>query len=369
MTGIKKDECVGCGACSSICIKRCIKMRYDFEGFKYPFYDNDQCVNCGMCQNVCPVRYKKEKATNKNTMDSDIIMYALAGYSKSNEMQMESTSGGIFPLLALAVLAKGGSVYGAAFNEDFEVVHIGVKDRENLKKLQKSKYVQSDTGDIFQEVKKLLENDNWVLFSGTPCQISALKTFLGSDNDHLLCVGVICHGVSAPMIWKRYLKVFHKDKRIEKINFRDKKYGWKDLVFSVTYDDGSEYLCPSSEEPFFSGFLKNLFLRRSCYNCKFKANKTECDIMLGDAWGVDSYAGEVENKKGTSLVLIHNQKGAEWMKEIENNLRYEKILIGQAIRYNPRLIKSVEWNKNRIHFYDDLKKMSFKLCMKKYLKK
>lgn len=367
MTGIRKEECVGCGACSNICLKQCIKMQYDFEGFKYPFYDKDQCVNCGMCQMVCPVRHIKEKAKSESTKDGNGL-YALAGYSMSDEMQMESTSGGIFPLLALAVLKKGGSVYGAAYNEDWGVDHIGVKDRENLKRLQKSKYIQSDNGNIFREVKKLLENDQLVLFSGTPCQISALKTFLGSDYDHLLCVGVICHGVSAPIVWKKYLKVFHKGKRIEKINFRNKKYGWKNLVFSMTYTDGSEYLCPSTQEPFFSGFLNNLFLRRSCYHCEFKADRTECDIMLGDAWGADAYAPKMKNEKGTSLVLVYNEKGERWIKEIENSLKCERIVLGKAIRYNPRLINSVKWNENRTYFYDDLKKMSFKLCMKKYLK-
>lgn len=363
MIGIRKEECIGCGACSSICPKQCIKMKYDFEGFQYPFYDKQQCVHCGKCKSVCPVRQIKKKKEDMATIDS---IYALAGYNTQNDVQEESSSGGVFPLLALAVLSKGGIVYGAAYNENFEVVHIGIRDREKLGKLQKSKYVQSNISGILLEIKEALERGNLVLFSGTPCQISALKSFLGMDYDNLLCLGVICHGVAAPKIWEKYLKVFHKGKQIEKINFRDKRYGWENLVFSITYLDGSQYSCPSNEEPFFRGFLKNLFLRKSCYHCEFRRNRSECDIMLGDAWGIDSYAKEVKSEKGTSLILAYTPKGEKWIKEIEDGLKHKRIMVGAAIRYNQRLIKSVQWNENRTNFYRDLKKRSFKSCMKKY---
>lgn len=359
MIGIKRYDCIGCGACEAACPQKCIKMKYDFEGFKYPHYKTENCIGCGKCKQACPVQFKREKT----------FLYALAGHGKRDELLERSTSGAIFPLLASAVLNKGGIVYGAAFDKDFNVIHISAHNEKELDALKQSKYVQSDMGNIFTEIKNILEEGKWVLFSGTSCQVGALQSFLHKDYERLLCVGIICHGVAAPKIWEKYLDKFYNKKSIKKINFRAKDFGWEKIYFSIQYKDGTEYIIPSHEDPFMHGFYFNHFLRKTCYNCKFKGIESSCDITLGDAWGVNTYARNIENNKGTSLILVHSLKGKYLIEKILNQIEYEEINIRKAVKYNLRLIKSVSQNEKREEFYISLKKMKFKVCMKKFLKK
>ena len=239
-----KKECSGCYACVSICPKRCISMQIDNEGFWYPLVDKNECIECGMCEKHCPV--KKSKRNYR-----DIEGYA--AINKNSTVQKRSSSGGVFTLLAEYVLENGGVVYGAAFDEEYMVRHIGVERIHELGKLQGSKYVQSQMGSIYLEVKEKLNRGKIVYFSGTPCQVDGLIAFLGKEYDNLICQDIICHGVPSPKIWKQYLKQFNIEKNA-KILFRDKRTGWES--YSFTIDQREKYTQRASENLYILIFKK-----------------------------------------------------------------------------------------------------------------
>lgn len=281
----------------------CISMQIDNEGFWYPLVDKNECIECGMCEKHCPV--KKSKRNYR-----DIEGYA--AINKNSTVQKRSSSGGVFTLLAEYVLENGGVVYGAAFDEEYMVRHIGVERIHELGKLQGSKYVQSQMGSIYLEVKEKLNRGKIVYFSGTPCQVDGLIAFLGKEYDNLICQDIICHGVPSPKIWKQYLKQFNIEKNA-KILFRDKRTGWES--YSFTIDQREKYTQRASENLYMKVFLNNLCLRPSCYQCHSKGNFRKSDITLGDFWGVEKVCSEMYNEKGTSLILINSEKGKKFLEK------------------------------------------------------
>lgn len=205
----RKEECCGCNACANICPHKCIKMREDEEGFLYPYVDKTVCVDCKLCEKVCPVINVAE--------DLPFEQKAFLVQNKNSDVRRESTSGGAFTPIAEYVISKNGIVYGAAYDNDFNVEHIGTNNIEEISKFRNSKYVQSNTKYTFKEVKKHIENGRLVCYSGTPCQIEGLKTFLGKDYPNLITVDVVCHAVSSPLIWRKYVQM-QKRKYGDKIN-------------------------------------------------------------------------------------------------------------------------------------------------------
>lgn len=302
---VSKQECCGCGACYSICPKNAISMKYDEEGFEYPVIDDKICVNCNSCSKVCPVQ--------NHVCESEFKVQAFAAYNLKEEQRLQSSSGGIFPLIAEYFLQNGGVVYGAAFTDNFEVEHIGITRMSELKRLQGSKYVQSRLGRIFLDVKDALLDNKIVLFSGTPCQVEGLKSFLIKDYNNLYTIDLVCHGVPSPKIWQRYLNEEYGIDSITAINFRDKKNGWAnyDLHISTNVESSHE---PNPiaiyKEDYLRGFLKELYLRPSCHKCSFKKIHHVSDITLGDLWGNKTICPEfADDNKGISAVFVQSKKG------------------------------------------------------------
>lgn len=225
MISIKdKSKCCGCNLCAIVCPKKCIQMVSDKEGFWYPQINKHACIKCGKCERICPV-------INKQTMPRNTGRKAYAAIHANEKIRLASSSGGIFTAIAEKVIDRGGVVFGAAFNKDFEVEHIYVERKEDLAKFRGSKYVQGKMGDIYLRVLEFLKMGRPVLFSGTPCQIGALKAFLGKEYDNLLTVDLICHGVPSPMIWSKYVnyrKSLDSTSDLQFVSFRDKQGG--DLI-------------------------------------------------------------------------------------------------------------------------------------------
>ena len=222
MLSTKTDECVGCGACENVCPVKAISMQENEEGFLYPVVDSDLCVSCNKCNHVCPVQKNEKKA---------VVSKAYAAWNKDDAILRGSSSGGVFSILAQYVLRKGGVVCGAAFDEGNVVKHILVENAADLEKLRGSKYVQSEIGHIFVQIKDLLKSGRQVLFSGTPCQVAGLNSYLEKDFDNLLTVDVACHGVPSPKVWQKY--IFELGKDVSQFNFRDKRAVGKNLVFHI----------------------------------------------------------------------------------------------------------------------------------------
>ena len=360
MINLDKNTCVGCSACASVCTKNCIKMIVDEEGFSYPQIDTDKCVGCGMCDKVCPALHP---ASPVEISDS----YAV--YSNSDEVRLNSSSGGVFYYLAEYVIKNGGIVFGAAFDNDWSVSHIAVDKVEDLPKIQRSKYLQSNTNGVFEKVKNVLNDGKLVLFSGTPCQCGGLSLYLNKIYDNLILVDFICHGVPSPLVWQKYLNYMAKGRAVKNINFRDKIIGWQKFSFTVEYNDGTRYSVPFFENTYMNLFLKNYILRTSCYNCSSKYPNKYSDITLGDLWGADIIIPNHDDK-GITLALINSDKGRKVFENIKNCMNVVPVNSGDAFKYNPNALSSASMPENRQIIFDYLSSSNYDFdeVNKKFLK-
>lgn len=340
MLSTKMDSCVGCGACENICPVKAISMQENSEGFLYPVVDADLCVSCNKCNKACPVQ-KDEKKAVKST--------AYAAWNKDSAVLRQSSSGGVFSVLAQYVLAKGGAVFGAALDEKNVVKHILIDNADDLEKLRGSKYVQSEIGHILVKAEELLKSGRQVLFSGTPCQVAGLSSYLGKDFDNLLTVDVACHGVPSPKVWQKYLSELGDD--VSQINFRDKKGGWKKYCFS--YEADGKKICGAAKQNiFFKGFLKNLFLRKSCGACQFANMCRPGDFTLADFWGIQKLNRKLDNFQGTSLVLSNTPKADKVLEECQESFtKLQKVPLEKAVRRNKVLYQSLKAHNARDAFF------------------
>lgn len=335
-----KSQCTGCTACASVCPQQCIRMVEDVEGFTYPKIVNvASCISCGACERVCPVLSQKE--------EKESLTRAFAALSKNDPIRMESSSGGVFSELSKIVLKSGGIIYGASYDKNGSVKHISIDNIEALGKLRGAKYSQSNLEDSFLTIKKQLDSGIKVLFSGTPCQVEGLKAFLKKDYDNLFCIDFVCHGVPSPLVWKKYVKYRTQidndnNNPPEYINLRNKESGWSNYSYSVefSYSKGKRYLCKNSEDLFMNLFVNNYILRRSCSECYFKGYSRVSDITLGDFWGIWDINSEMDDNRGTSLVLTHSVKGEELFRVISGNIKSSQVTLEQASMVNPSLLQS-----------------------------
>lgn len=355
---INKTSCCGCNACCNICPTNAIQMINDEKGFLFPSIDKEKCINCGMCEKVCPMLVNKH---NKNNP----IAYAC--YNKDEKIRMESSSGGIFTLLAINIINHGGVVFGASFNNENLVEHICIDNIYDLYKLRGSKYLQSNTNTTYKEVKGYLDKNVLVLYTGTPCQIEGLLSYLQIDYENLYTQDIICHGVPSPKVWKKYLEFRlgdNKDKII--INFRDKSEGWSNFNI-VLQNDSIKYKNVYKKDLYLKAFLKDICLRDSCYNCKFKKLNRLSDITLGDFWGISEVLPEMNDDKGTSLVIVNSKKARGLFDKISTDIIFKEVELDTALEFNPMMIKSSDLHKNREKFFENLDKLPFKVLIKKCL--
>lgn len=339
-----RQSCTGCGTCVNICGKSAITMQKDSEGFLYPYIDEASCVNCRLCQKVCPA--------NKDTPVSAATFYM--AWHKNDEVLEKSSSGGVFTALADYVLARNGVVFGAVKNPDTqEVCHIMIDDGQDLDKLRLSKYYQSDTKKVYQQVKEILLQNRFVLFSGTACQVAGLYSALDQwkisaeikqrgTSRRLITVDVLCHGCTSKKAVSCYIKAKEKQykKTIRNYQFRvkTKSVGWQSgggTRMKLEFTDGTYKVEDKTRDTFFVGFNNNLFLRESCYQCKYCGVERVSDFTLGDFWGIDPH--EVPPKQmqlGVSVMCANTDMAKEMLPELSNSLYIKRIDSQKAIPYN-----------------------------------
>lgn len=355
--------CTGCHACYSICPTHAISMQPDKEGFLHPVVDEQKCVHCGLCEQVCPILHEKPSGDNS---------VAYACINKSEEQRCMSSSGGIFSLIARKIIQKGGIVYGAAFGEKLQVRHEGVSLAQNIYKLMGSKYVQSTIGDSYKSAKEELEKGRWVLFSGTPCQIGGLRSFLGKEYETLITQDIICHGVPSSKVWRKYIE-YQERKNKSQISeqvlpsFRDKKRGWRRFSMRFQFENGKKYTRTLDTDPYIKLFLQDITLRNSCYNCQHKSLNRESDITLADFWGIETICPDLFDDKGTSLVFINSDKGKKLFAEIESDIIYKMVDLNAATKQNTAAFQSVAMPTEREVFFADLEDMEISELVKKYV--
>lgn len=358
----KKVECSGCGACYQICPKDCISMETDSEGFLYPKVDESKCINCGMCYKTCPMinDIKRDK--------QEILVYACK--NKKDNQRLESSSGGVFSLLAQKVIENNGVVFGAAFDEDMNVIHRYAESLDSIEAFRGSKYVQSNTLNTFKQVKQFLDNKKQVLFSGTPCQVNGLTKFLGNPYDNLILINCVCMGVPSPQVYKKYIDYINSKytSKLQNVNFRCKNSGWKNYSLKLSFEDGQVYCSPHNQDLYLKGFSKILFLRPSCHDCRFKDFRNVADITLGDYWGVHTKFPDFDDDKGVSLILVNNQKGQTLFESIRSELIVRQSDIEHAIKTHYSLVNSIQPNKKRSEFLQKTNCEPIDLLLKKYTK-
>lgn len=329
---IDKSKCCGCSACVNVCPKKCISMVFDDKGFLYPLVDESECVKCDLCDKICPILNLKSNIKEKS---------AYAAYNKNDETRKVSSSGGIFGCIADEILNKKGVVFGAAYSEDFKSIkHIGIERKEDLSKLYGSKYLQSEIGDSYRSAEEYLKAGREVLFVGTSCQISGLKSYLNKDYENLLTVDVICHGTPSPLIWSEYVadKENEFQSKIIAAEFRNKRFGWNKSVLLLLFADGAEYCELGSKDKYIKGFLTNLYLRESCYKCVCKCVNVLSDISLGDFWEIESVLPNFSDNKGVSAIILNTDKGREFFDYIRCNLIIKSVAYNDVLKGNPALV-------------------------------
>ncbi|MCM1324025.1 MAG: polysaccharide pyruvyl transferase family protein [Acetobacter sp.] len=349
---LEQGKCTGCGACYNICPHKAISMQMNREGFLSPEIDETKCVDCGLCYNKCPAEHPIYINNEKP------MCLALAA---EDDLRKQSSSGAVFPLLAELVLDNGGYVCGASWNEQNLVEHIIISDKADLNKLKGSKYLQSNTNECYTKIKSLLKKDKIVMFTGTPCQVAGLNAYLGKTYEKLLTVDIICHGTPSPKVYKKYLSelVQNAEEKVLETNFRDKVNGWKPHLTITTTTATTTYTDSSEKDIFMQAFLKNLCLNKSCAQCPFAKLPRQGDITLGDFWGIDKYSKKLNDKKGTSAVLINTSKGKKYINALKKKAKiFAKVPLKYAIKGNPCLIKPSIPHSERTNFFARLNNTS-----------
>lgn len=360
---ISKKVCTGCGACSNICPKKAIKMLEDETGFKYPIIDNDLCVNCGLCKKTCPIM---QEIHNKKSEKPEVY----AAWSKDKDIRFNSTSGGAFTEIAKQIIKNNGYVIGAKYNQENLVEHAIVNNEEGLEELRQSKYLQSDTKNIYNDTKKILDKGNLVAFCGSPCQIAGLYKFLRKEYQNLLTIEFICRGMNSPKAYKAWLSEIENknNKKVKKVWFKYKVNGWKasPKCTRIDFKDETYKVFNGEENLYMQGYLKsNLYIRPSCGNCKFNGLPRQADITLADFWGIDN---ELDDDKGTSLILINSDMGKKIVESIFEKLSVYKRDINEIYKGNVCFNNSVEINPNSKRFLKGLNSNNFSLQLEKYEK-
>lgn len=365
-----KQDCCGCAACIQRCPKHCISMKEDNEGFLYPVVDESVCIDCGLCEKVCPIINRPEKLPVKEV---------LAVKNRNEAERMASSSGGVFIALAKKTIEKDGVVFGAVFDENWEVMHTYAETLDEVKPMMGSKYLQSRIGNSFRDAEKFLKEGREVLFTGSPCQVTGLHNYLRKDYPNLLSVDFLCHGVPSPGVWRKYLdEEFQLSARraaagkntvlsssiksmpvITGIEFRDKTlHGWKKYSFvvrgSASKADKNTVLLSGIHynNPYMKGFLADVYLRPSCYQCRCKNGVSHSDLTIADYWGINRLMPDFDDDKGVGLVLLTTEKGKAVFDTLNMEVRASSLK--DAKRYNGGFKEEVKVHPKRSRFFNIL---------------
>lgn len=352
----KKEDCTGCGACEYVCPKQAIKLNSDKEGFLEPIVDIDKCVDCGLCIANCHIR------NNHDCKPSNYEQYAIK--HKDDNIRARSRSGGVFTAISDYILEHKGVVFGAVLNKEyFKVEHICAHTAEERDRMCGSKYVQSDMRSVYAQIKKQLDSGKQVLFSGTPCQVSAIaKVFKKEKYPNLILCDFICHGVPSEKLFFQYIRwCSQKYKgKVTDFLFRNKqKFDWESHIEDITIGNKHIYSKRYAEL-----FAKNVCLRESCYSCKYTTVNRVADFTIADYWGLDQILPEFNDSKGVSLLIVRTETAKQIFNCIKNNLNYQNTTEHEPIHYN--LKRPTARPKERAEFYKELSLRGFKYVSSKY---
>lgn len=360
-----KEKCCGCAACKQVCPTKSISMQEDDLGYIYPVIDREQCIDCKACRKVCPLQEEVEPIKKEQ------ICYAYV--NPDEKYRLKSASSGAFEALCTAFIKEKQeySIYGCELDNKLYAKHCSIHNINEIYKLKKSKYIQSYIDNEYTNVLKELNEGKKVVFSGTPCQVAALKKFLKKDFENLLTIDFVCHGVPNQKIFSKYIAELEKKNhaKIKKYIFRNKRKleQWSSHGIRIEFDNGKIIELEAEEDLYMTGFLNGLFNRESCYKCKFASLNRISDLTIGDFWGIDKIYPELAETKtnGTSLIIGNSIKGMRTIKRLDPNTLYLATL-DDAIRENGQLRNPQEPNERRKNFLNAFRKnKKFSVCMRK----
>lgn len=348
-------ECCGCTACVNICPNKCIELKTNEEGFLYPVKNNNRCLNCGLCEKVCPQSEDYRIVTKDNPS-------VYAAYDENN--RSGSSSGGIFYTIAKYVIEnRHGLVFGAAFDKQLKLKHIGIDNVNDLERLRGSKYLQSEMGDTYSQIKKLLINGIFVFFVGTPCQIAGLRCFLGyKDYDNLLLADIVCHGVPSQWLFDEHVNYLEKKHKAKLVSYQFRKpNGWGGCEIADFEHPQKHKELPSYDlSPYLYSFMHSMTYRESCYTCKFASVPRQGDVSLADYWGARYYFPEFDTSEGVSLVLLNTEKGEKIWNNIKGSCMVRESTLKDASVYNGNLIHKTDRPVIRDDIYRRIHKYGYK---------
>lgn len=360
---VKKSNCCGCGVCVSICPKQAISLQLDEEGFLYPNIDNNLCVDCSLCNKVCPKENNFERNKNYNCE-------FFAAYNKNRQIAIDSSSGGIFWSFVEYIIKNNGVVYGVELGDNFSVFHNRAITLEQALKFRKSKYLESNTNNIYKKVKEDLNNNKLVLFSGTPCQTAGLYSFLDKEYKNRYTCDVVCHGVPSMKVFDKYITELNSKENSTAISmcWRDKEnYGWGPNHVSINFENGKKIITTSLNNPYQKGFLLNFYLRPSCYACNWAKLPRVGDISLADFWGYKGELFERNNNVGISIIVISSENGKELFENCKTSFFYHSVDKNYVISKSRHVYRHPQRKIARKYFFKDLERHSFDFVSKKYL--
>ena len=333
----KKELCNGCGACALRCPKKAIEMVEDSEGFLYPHVNKEKCIDCGLCEKVC-------SNFNKSEQKSDAYIAI-----NNNEKELRNAaSGGMFYILAKYVIENKGVVFGVTYDKDLNTIHKYAETLDDCRQFCGSKYVRSDLKNTYKEAEKFLKDGRVVLYTGTACQISGLKNYLGKEYDNLILCDILCHANPSPKVFKLYKENLEKkySKKVKDIKFRSKENGWKNSTPIIEFNDNSKI----EDITFYKVFVAELINRPSCNVCVFASKNRISDFTIGDFWGIEKVKPNLDYTKGVSLLIVNSEKGKKILNIFKDTTSiFEKIDIDIAAEYNH--FSNVPAHKNRNKFF------------------
>lgn len=355
MIQLRTEDCTACGACQNICPNQAISMVCNKKGFLYPQIDVRKCTECGQCMQACPL----EKKPIYEKMEEPIV-FALK--SKDLDLRWRSTSGGAFSELAKIILKRGGYIAGAAYQQDWSVKHEMVNASEEMERLRRSKYQQSEIGFLYQDIKEQLLKGREVLFCGTPCQAGGLRGYLNKDYPGLYICDFICRAVSSPLLFQKYIQDLREQyqSEIDSVWMKNKCNGWHNLSTVINFENGEQYVNKGRADTYVRLLLLyNIGVRTSCYTCGFKDENAVSDITLGDFWGLEHL--DFDDNLGTSVVMCRTEKGLQLVNQILPDNDVLEMVKKDVIRGNPCLVYPLKKGySNEDEFFEKLNQYGYR---------
>ena len=341
---ISVEQCTLCGSCYNACPVDAISFKTLYLDFLYPAIDNSRCVGCDRCEKSCPILADKQEPESGYPI-------AFAARTRDEEARRKSSSGGVFYELASEILSEGGYICGAVFDDHFHVKHIVSNTQKDLYRMMGSKYAQSDMGMCFRQIKTLLDEGKNVLFTGCPCQVAGLRTYIGRKHPNLLLVELICHGIPSDHMLQTYIGMQERKygARLKEMEFRNKEKGWHNSSVRMEFENGRVHSEPMTFDTYMQGYFRGVTLKESCFSCQFRGFKSGSDLTIGDLWGAEISIPDMDDNNGLSAVIVNSEKGTLFLnrsKIIRRQFEIDKIL-----KYNQSLLTSFDEGAQRTAFY------------------